>query len=76
MSLPATLQLLRVRHQNKIDVIDDERDTDDGYWLYLKRGWQFDGAHLIHEYTVSALCKTFNNRVTPCNCLLCKEGVG
>ena len=34
--LPHTLSVLRMKHQDRIAHIDDERDTGDGYWLYLK----------------------------------------
>ncbi|HNT77275.1 MAG TPA: hypothetical protein PKH77_19860 [Anaerolineae bacterium] len=45
-ALPASLRRWRAVIQH----FDDERDTDDGYWLYLKPGYaDSDGETVIHE---------------------------
>ena len=58
--LPSSLQVLLSRHQNKVDLVDDERDTGDGYWIYLKPGWIFDhSTTFIHESSVRAVAAAF-----------------
>ena len=62
--LPYSLQILLSRHQNKVDFVDDERDTGDGYWVYLKPGWIFDhSTTFIHESSVRDVAAAFK-RVT------------
>jgi hypothetical protein len=51
----------------------DERGSDDGYWLSLKRGWKWAGdplgaLHSIHEPTRAACMR---ERVMRCNCQDC-----
>lgn len=41
-TLPLSLRVLLQRHKDKIQWVDDERDTKDGYWIYLQDGWLFD----------------------------------
>ena len=58
--LPHSLQVLLSRHQDKVDFVDDERDTGDGYWIYLKPGWIFDySTTFIHESTVRNVSAAF-----------------
>lgn len=59
-TLPISLQALLHRHKDKIQWVDDERDTKDGYWIYLQDGWLFDReTTIIHEYTVDAVAAAF-----------------
>jgi hypothetical protein len=53
-----TLQTLIAKYPKMIAFIDDETDTQDGYWLYLKDGYKFDTSTIIHEYTIAALIKS------------------
>lgn len=71
--IPATLK----RHAAKIASIDDERGTQNGYWVNLKPGWidAESGCHAIHEDTLSA-CELRFGFVQSCQCLDCvKETV-
>ena len=50
--LPKSLIQLLEKHRDKIEgTIEDETDTGDGYWVYLRPGWCTDdiGLHTIHE---------------------------
>jgi hypothetical protein len=59
-TLPTGLQHLLSRHQHQIDYVDDERDTKDGYWIYLSNGWMFDhDTTVIHEHSISAVREAF-----------------
>ena len=58
--LPFAMQVLISRNQDKVDSIDDERGTKDGYWIYLKDGWIFDhSTSFIHESSVKAATAAF-----------------
>ena len=50
--IPKTLQAIQA--DPRVDDIVDERDTGDGYWVYLKPGWYnpVDGLTMIHEWNV------------------------
>ena len=54
-SAPRTLRELS--DHPAVDVVENETDTQDGYWLYLKPGYVWDGttSH-VHEPTVKACC--------------------
>lgn len=39
----------------RVSEISDERSTDDGYWVYLRPGFNWDGIRTVHEYTVADL---------------------
>lgn len=47
-------------------------EGEDGIWLYLRNGWQLDGAHCVHEWTVRDLLREFK-RVRPCACNECQS---
>lgn len=70
MKTPATLK----RYASKIQSIDDERGTQNGYWVNLKNGWidAESGCHAIHEDTLAA-CATRFEFVEPCVCSDCKR---
>jgi hypothetical protein len=70
MSLPKTIQHLV--DDPRIQSVDDERDTGDGYWIYLEPGHQ-DGEsylHLIHEWTVKDLLRKVRG-IEACRCEDC-----
>lgn len=63
---------------NTIDEILDETDDDNGYWIYLKRGWATNleyGRHSIHEDTVKGCLDVFKS-VIECECEDCISGNG
>lgn len=41
------------KYADKISDVSDERDSGDGYWVYLASGWRDDEGetHCIHEDT-------------------------
>jgi hypothetical protein len=47
LKLPKCLQ----KYADKIAEVSDERGDDDGYWVYLVKGWRDDEGetHCIHE---------------------------
>ena len=55
-SAPRTLRDLR--NHPAVKVVSNETDTQDGYWVYLKPGYVWDGttSH-VHEPTVKACCE-------------------
>ena len=47
--------------QQYIESVDDERDTGDGYWVYLRPGYVFDSSTtFIHESTVADVKKALS----------------
>jgi hypothetical protein len=64
--LPKGLAQLLEKHPDKIQVIDDE-GGECRYWLWLKRGWGYDGGHIIHEATVREVKDCFKE-IQPCHC--------
>lgn len=46
---------------------------DDGYWVYLNRGWRWDDceSHVIHEDTQQQILRCIR-QTEPCNCNYCK----
>lgn len=62
------------KHADKINDISDERNDDDGYWVYLKNGWfnEFSETHMIHEDTPSECAKQFSF-VEACNRECCNH---
>ena len=76
MSLPITLQSL-LEQDDRIQLIDDERNTNDGYWLYLEPGYidSESGIHLIHEGCIRDL-KAKVQGIVPCDCPDCLVQLG
>lgn len=73
MTIPKTLQ----RFSSKIQSMDDERDTQNGYWIYLRRGWKSGNdpigcVHQEHEDTLTALVGRMYS-VLPCDCAECLD---
>ena len=59
-SVPHSLEVVLSRHQNQVESVDDERETGDGYWIYLKDGWIFDSSTtFIHESSVKTVIQAF-----------------
>ena len=59
----------------RIALIDDERESGDGYWVYLKDGFSFDGdSHVFSESTIKDIKKSLT-RVYPCECVQCKNAL-
>jgi hypothetical protein len=56
----------------RIDEICDERGFGNGYFVYLKPGFQYDGAHCFAEDTKADVRRTMQ-RVKPCTCSDCAD---
>jgi len=69
MMLPKILE----RHRSRIAGISDERSFGDGYWVYLKAGWNVGGEslHIIHEDNPTQCAKAFA-WVEKCKCNECR----
>ncbi len=59
---------IRRRFASKIDEVRDE--YDDGVWFYLKAGWQLDGCHSVHAWSVEQAENDFSG-VSECACDEC-----
>lgn len=71
-AMPKTVQKLVLANTDKIEECSNEIGSDDGYWLYLKSGWSFEGeTHSVHEWSVKDLLSAFKN-VEPCACGDCQ----
>lgn len=58
----------------RVDTIEDERDDNNGYWVYLKRGLinDADGIHMVHEMTVKDVMEKMKaSNIVPCQCGSC-----
>ncbi len=51
-----------------IESVSDERDSDDGYWVYFVEGWRDDEGetHCVHEDTPAECAKKVKH-ATRCN---------
>lgn len=59
----------------RIALIDDEREFNDGYWVYLKDGFSFDNdSHVFSERTIKDIKRSLT-RVYPCECIQCKKAL-
>lgn len=47
-------------------------EGEDGYWIELRAGWNWDDCHYLHEYTIAALRRVLRT-VKPCACAHCAE---
>lgn len=67
MSTAATLPACLRKFASKIESVSDERGTDQGYWVYLVKGWRDDEGetHCIHEDT-PAECAKLMRHITRC----------
>ena len=65
----------RIKADPRVADVSDERDTGDGYWVYLKPGWRWadDYVHIIHEDT-PAECLRELRAIIPCRCHECVVG--
>lgn len=60
-TLPSSLVAALAAKQQYIESVDDERDTGDGYWVYLRPGYVFDSSTtFIHESTVADVKKALS----------------
>jgi hypothetical protein len=68
MVLPKCLR----KYADKIREVSDERDSDDGYWVYLASGYRDDEGetHCIHEDTPTE-CAAKMKYITKCTKLGC-----
>lgn len=55
---------------SRIEKLNDERASGGKYFVYLKPGFQYDGAHCFGERTIGAVKNTMR-RVTRCACAEC-----
>jgi hypothetical protein len=68
LRIPVTLR----RFASKIEDIEDARAVDNGWWVYLKPGWIWQGeTHQIHEDTLKDCAEAFDF-VERCGCEECK----
>ncbi len=59
-----TFQLsdLPQKYHHMVDSISDERDNDDGIWVYLNRPYLWDGeVAFVHEQTIAGVQEAFAN---------------
>lgn len=63
-TVPATLQALCRKNADKVCAVSNETGYGNGYWIYLRPGWVWEGSHCIHEDTV-ALCRRRFRHVVP-----------
>lgn len=68
INLPKSLR----RFADKIEEVSDERGSGDGYWVYLKNGWNSGdvGDHTIHEGTITE-CRDAMKMVLKCEGSCC-----
>jgi hypothetical protein len=62
----------------RTDLIKEEYRDSDGYWIYLKPGWQCGddrGTHGITEYTKRD-ARGRLSQVIPCDCADCHQQPG
>jgi len=57
MAVGKTLLLLSIKHSREIEGIEHD---EDGYWIYLRDGFVWDGSHTIHEDTVRECLSQFS----------------
>jgi hypothetical protein len=55
-----TLDALLAKHPDKITSVSDE-GRDDGYWLFLKKGWCCGEVHSVHEWNMRDLRAAFRS---------------
>lgn len=57
--LPACL----AKYRHLIKSVSDERDgpNDDGYWVYLKDGYSWDGCSAVHEASPTACAREMSS---------------
>lgn len=71
---PKSLQKLLA--DPRVTDFSDERFDENGYWVYLVPGWNYEGGHSIHEMTVRQVRLAFSSIVrceSECNCEWDKE---
>lgn len=70
MSLPKGLQ--KLLDDPRVQSIEDERNEDNGYWVYLVNGWfnPYLETHCIHEDTVKAVLDQMKD-IEKCHCEWC-----
>lgn len=56
----------------RIEQLSDERSIGNGWFVYLKPGWQYDGAHCFGEDNRRAVQRTMK-MVRPCGCAECRS---
>lgn len=69
-----TLSDLLAQHPDKIHEVGDESRNREGYWLYLKTGWQsapHTAVHSVHEWNMRDLKRSMRD-VCPCECDACQ----
>lgn len=51
-----------------VESVSDERGSGDGVWVYLRPGWHCSetGTHAVHEDSVEAVVRCFNESVLRC----------
>lgn len=56
-SAPKSLQ--PILNDARVRDFSDERAYEQGYWVYLRPGWNWDGCHCVHEDTVAQVRAEF-----------------
>lgn len=62
------LDALKAKYPDKIE--GWYRDSD-GYWIDLKKGWQWQECHAVHEWNIRDTVMAFWD-VKPCTCKDCR----
>jgi len=61
-----------MKHRAAIDEICDERAMGNGWFVYLKPGWHYNGQHCFGEDRKRDIAATMEF-VKPCTCDECRE---
>lgn len=65
----------RIVNDPRVDELLDERNSDNGWWIYLRPGFTADplSSHDIHEDTLTGAFRALRE-VAPCTCADCQPG--
>jgi len=77
MSRPLPISIIKLASDPRVDEILDERDDDNGYWVYLKPGFinTYSETHCIHEWTAADVLSQARTSIEPCDCESCCEAI-
>ena len=56
-------------------MIQDCEQDEDGYWIYLNKGWTNGDSHTLVEDTKTQAIKQLRG-VYPCDCKICRDPNG
>ncbi len=69
--IPGTLR----RVAFKIEEVEDDRGNQNGWWVYLKRGWKVRGLDILHSIHEDSLrdCLLETRMAERCECSDCRQ---